>query len=63
MYTKFFITCPVVRYLNTGIDFPKVYNPDIEHSLELYTGEEISIESYFEPLTSRGRWNQHLHLK
>ncbi|KTD23476.1 coiled-coil protein [Legionella lansingensis] len=40
--------------LNTSIDFPKVYSPDAVHSIELYTGEEMTIEKYFEPLVKRG---------
>ena len=40
--------------LNKGIDFPQEYKPDVEHSLDLYTGPEITIEDYFAPLISRG---------
>jgi hypothetical protein len=40
--------------LNKDIEFPQAYDPDIEHSLDLYTGPELSIEEYFKPLLSRG---------
>jgi len=40
--------------LSVKIELPTVYEYNTEYSVELYTGTELTIEEYFEPLNKRG---------
>lgn len=40
--------------LNMSIKFDTEYNPNKDHEVDLYTGPDISITDYFDPLKARG---------